>query len=640
MTVLCTQVSQSDRATVGTQTRTVSGSGQAFCAVNYASHSDLNTAQNAARLTFGACDSALNQSMICSIVSTGESQDTGTQQHIAQTGRFGMRLNGNTGNTLPISETAVSALPNDGITLNVIDAASARVSNQLLMHGSGSSEFITIEENQTEGQFTDAVISAIPDAIIAFTNNDDMNSGGPHTGFFSHNVCYITVADSGSTINYAGQNHTFRRSGTTQSIAAVYNDGIRTVDPTETTLTTDGHFTLSFPNATTMRMTTQERTDDAAPAVIGFLLLYLDGHEVSVGIADTPTSTGVQSIPLNGSFIPQMVMFSTNLIETVSSSGSVVNGTTAGNCGVACVTRPPGLAAGNLERCTNSRSETGVSTTDTQNYTSSNFLEVIPHDGGTTDRITGAFDSFSSGSVSVNFSAVASTARKFPYIAISAAQAATGVVVDESTSNTNSNSLDPVITLNAPVTVQESVSNSNSNALDPNITLNAPVVVSEEVSNTNSNSLNPAITLSVPVVVSEAVSNTNSNSLNPNIILASEVVVNESVSNTNSNSLDPNISLTANVIVNESVSNTSSISNSPTISLGEAIVVNESVSNTNSSSLNPTITIASQVIIDETTSNTNSNSLNPTISVGEIVRIDNIDVSYRQNNITLSYRRN
>lgn len=419
-------VSAVDRTTAGTQNRTVTGLGTVKGAINFSSHSDLDATQSALRYTFGASDAAFEQSTISSIVATGSSQNTNTQQHMAQTGRFGIRINGNLSNTNPVSETAVSAFPTDGVTLNVIDPGAARVSNQLLMSGTGDTEFVTIIENQIPTNFTDVTISAIPDAIIAFTTNDDMTSIGPHTGYASNNICFVKVADSGATITYAGQNHTLLRDGTAESYAAVYNDGIRTIDPTETIANTDGHFTLSFPDSTTLRMTTVERTDDAQPATIGFMLYYLDGHEVSIGIADIPTTTGVQTISLAGAFVPQAVMFSTNQLETVSSSGSIVSGALAGSFGVACVTRPPSLPAGNLERCTNARSEFGVSTTDAENYTSSKLFEVFPDDGSSTDKITGTFDSFGTGEIDVNFTTVASTTKKFPYIAFSATGAGGG----------------------------------------------------------------------------------------------------------------------------------------------------------------------------------------------------------------------
>ena len=59
------------------------------------------------------------------------------------------------------------------------------------MAGTGDTEFVTIIENQTNGLSTDVTISAIPDAIIAFTDNDDMTSGGPHTGYASNNICFV-----------------------------------------------------------------------------------------------------------------------------------------------------------------------------------------------------------------------------------------------------------------------------------------------------------------------------------------------------------------------------------------------------------------------------------------------------------------
>lgn len=440
MTIKFSIVSQADRSTTGTQDRTVTGLGTVKGAINFSSHSDLDAVQNALRYTFGASDSSLNQSNIASKVATGETVDGTTVQHIGQTGWFGSRIDTTQGATGYVSKTSLSAFPTDGITLNVFDPGVARVSNQLLMSGTGDTEFVTIIENQTVDGFTDATITAIPDAIIAFTNNDDMTSDGPHTGYASNNICFIKVSNSGGTITYAGQNHTARRVGTTESYAAVYTDGIRTIDPSETTASTDGHFTISFPDATTLRLTTLDRTDDAQPMTIGFLLLYLDGHAVNVGVADIPTSSGVQAISLGGGFTPQMAMFCTNQLESISAAGSIISGAKAGAFGVACVTRPPSLPAGNLERCTNSRSAFGVSTTDAQNYTSSKLFEVFPHDGGATDKITGTFDSFSTDTVSVNFTTNAATVKKFPYIAISD----TPVVISSALNITNTNTPDGV----------------------------------------------------------------------------------------------------------------------------------------------------------------------------------------------------
>lgn len=214
------------------------------------------------------------------------------------------------------------------------------------------------------------------------------------------------------------------------------------------------------------------------------------------------------------------------------------------------------------------------------------------------------------------------------------------VQVVEQLSNTDSSSLNPVIILNAEIVVDETTSNTNSESNNPQIFLTAEVTVNEVVSNTESEPLSPTILLSTPIQVMEQASNTDSSSLDPIVSLVGPVDVLENTSDTGSESLDPTIIVTAPIVVNESTSDTESESLSPTITLGAQIVVNEVTSNTGSSSLNPDIELSGSVTVLESTSNTSSTSLNPTISVGQIVRIENIAISYKQNDIILNYKAN
>ena len=214
------------------------------------------------------------------------------------------------------------------------------------------------------------------------------------------------------------------------------------------------------------------------------------------------------------------------------------------------------------------------------------------------------------------------------------------VIIQESISNSDSVSLNPSVSLVAQITVNESVSNSNSSALNPEIFLAANVVVNELTSNTESGSLNPTILLSVPITVNESISNSVSESLNPTIEFVGAVNVIEEISNTDSVSQAPTITLSASVVVDESLSNTDSQSNNPTINLGAEIIINESVSNTGSISVNPVIDLVGAVSVNESTSNTASNSNNPAITIGQAVRIENITISYKQNDIILSYKPN
>lgn len=417
--VAFTIVSEPDRTTVGTQSRTVAGFGVPTAALNFSSHSDLDAFQNSLRYTVGASDSSLTQAVIASKVKDNHSNfvNKTRQQHLGDVDSFGFRLNVDDmfGQN---SETILQSFDTDGITLNVVNASTARVSNQLLATGV-TSQLVNITEDQTPGNSVDVAINFLPDLIIAFTTNDDLAYNRTHDGYASTNMCFIK-RDSEGNVTYAGQNVTNRYSDTiTENFAAVYNDGVRTVDPTQLTTGTDGHFTISFPDASTMRMTTVERTNDGQPATIAFLLLSLDGFDCDIGIADTPTVTGNHTFSVGGGFTPQMAMFLTNQAESVSVAGSIVSGAQAGSYGVSCVTRPPSLPAGNLERSTNSTNEEGLTATNASNYTSSNLFYVNTHDQAVSGRAIGTFSSFGAGQVNVNFTETPASVKKWPYLVIS-----------------------------------------------------------------------------------------------------------------------------------------------------------------------------------------------------------------------------
>lgn len=415
-----TIVSEPDLSAIGTQSRTVTGFGVPTAALNFSTHSDLDTFQTAMRFTMGAADSTLKQSVVASKVRDNLSNlsNANSQQHVGNVGFFGYRLNVTDMFSFN-SETQLQSFDTDGITLNVVKASTARVSNQLLATGV-TSQLVEITEDQTPGNFVDAAINFVPDVIIAYTANDDFALNKSHNGYGVMNTCFIKVENSGATVSYAGQCCTSRYTPTTtENHSAVYDDGIRTVDPTETTSSTDGHFTISFPDSSTMRMTTVERTNDGQPATIAFLLLSLSGFSCDIGIADTPTTTGNHTFSVGGSFTPQMAMFLTNQLSSVSSAGSIVSGGDAGSYGVSCVTRPPSLPAGDLERSTNCTNEEAVTTTNSSNYTSSGLFYVNTHDQAASGRAIGTFSSFGVGQVNVNFTETPASVKKWPYLVVS-----------------------------------------------------------------------------------------------------------------------------------------------------------------------------------------------------------------------------
>jgi hypothetical protein len=418
MTLKLAIVSQAERETVGTQDRTVSGLGTPIAAVDQSAHSDLNTFQGSCRYSAGMYDGTSQYNISSKVVNAAVS-DTGAQQHIGITGTFSARLNAAT--SALISENTASFIT-DGIQLSQNPASSARVSTQWLMSGTSASvEVKAITENQTEGSFTDITIAEIPSFIIVMTTSDDLTEGGPHEGFYSINQCFVGVADSGATITYAGQAVSMRRVSTAEDTIRVYNDAIYTLDRTAggEPSATDGKFTISFPDSTTLRLTTVDRTNDAAAAEFAMMLVTLDpGIEYSIGIADIDTTTGNKVVDLGMTGTPQFVQFLVNRATVVSTGTDFITGADAGVSGSAIAAVPIGLSPSVTSRCMTVMNESGVSTNNSNTYTSSKLIDVYPHTSGATGRIQATLNSFVAGGVSVNMTAAPSATLKWPYLAI------------------------------------------------------------------------------------------------------------------------------------------------------------------------------------------------------------------------------
>jgi hypothetical protein len=416
-----------ERSTNGTQDITTTGLGTTIGAIGLGAQSTIDSFQSALRLSAGLASSVADQATVQSKIISGRNTFINTNQHYADEGLFLGRRNSNNGGS--IVEQAVSAFITDGFTLNYTDASS-NVRDFLTLTIASDTEqakMVKVDENQLNGAFTDTTIPFRPTCALVLTANDDFRGITAHEGYASMTYCFITFDDLGAA-TYAGQTHSTRLvdGGSTEALAMVNNDAIYTFDPTEDNANFDGKFTLELTSDTNLRLNTVQRTADAQAAEFAIMLIDTGDYDVTVGIADTPTTTGIQSLITGLPSEAQAIIYGINHIESVN---TVTTGANAGTMGFGAITRPPDVAAGNAEGCANAMNEIGVSTTNAQNYTSSAAIEVYDDDGGSTNKIKGTFDSFTASTVEVNFTDVSSAAKKFPYIAFSASVEAISSIV-------------------------------------------------------------------------------------------------------------------------------------------------------------------------------------------------------------------
>lgn len=264
----------------------------------------------------------------------------------------------------------------------------------------------------------DVAISFEPNLIIMLTAGDQFD-GNTHPGMAPHAMCLCTN-DKAGTVAHASRSVAFRKANgvNTENGAYVSNTNFGFVDIARNQAGHDWEFELSFPDSTTARITTRKVGADPAAPEIAILLIDTSDLDVAVGIADTPTSSGSQSLG-NAAFdpdipfTPQAMMFLTSQVTALDTFQS---GSEAGTAGFALGTESDQYAV-------SVSSEDNVGTTNTQSVSDDQFIHVPPEDGGATDDVKGAFTSFDDGGVTIEFSAVAASALKWPFLAIEAVAA-------------------------------------------------------------------------------------------------------------------------------------------------------------------------------------------------------------------------
>ena len=400
----------------GTQNRTVTGLGDVAGVFGLQSSSGQGSGvlQDNIRTSLGAWspDVGSTNAVVANRVLDATSGTT-TENHHGSKVNLLVRLNAN--NTSIHKAATVSDSITNGVELTYSGDSGLTWNNSLTLIGGADAlvDNVVIEENQTVLGTATANIRQEPDIVIAYTTNDDLDGQLTHDGYASFNLTLMKV-ESGSVTTYAGvQCSMWLDGGVTKSYSQVTTDGVRTIDPTESEVATDGHFTFDFPDVTTIRMTTQARTADAQPMDIGLMCISLGNLSSKVGVMDTPTMTGEQEVNLGLGFTPQLLLTVNTLLESID---TFTTGANASTYGTGVVTRPTDLAAGNGETSATALSKVGVAITNASSLNTNKFCKM--YDDSKALSFEAAFTSFSSNGFNANWTTVESTTKKWPYLVI------------------------------------------------------------------------------------------------------------------------------------------------------------------------------------------------------------------------------
>lgn len=346
-----------------------------------------------------------------------------TQSACGHYGATGAALVNSGTSNAPVSTAAPNGVElANGLRLAWGTVASAEYFVHLLMLAGDSVDCKVdiVTEPRPGGATVDFDIAAGATCGVIIYNNDDMFGTPSHNGYASFGLAFWSVRGSTVRVASLAAAWQYRNSSTesgddlTHCFAETADGAIITIDPTEHTDQHDGEFTLSLINSTTLRLTTVTPTSDASAGQFACLSWNVGGLPSHVGFATLPAETGEQTIELGGGFTPQMVLLGLSSLTAVDTfSGDSAAG---GVVGVACVTRPPGFAAGNAEFSATVAAEYNQSTTDTQSLSSDSLINLPLHDG-TTDAVA-TFDSFDHEQLVLDISDAPASARVFPYLAV------------------------------------------------------------------------------------------------------------------------------------------------------------------------------------------------------------------------------
>jgi hypothetical protein len=412
------------RDTTGSQDITVSGLGTVRGAAIWSSFTGLNETPNPQALwSFGAGTSSTKRLALATRFADTAFSNVGG--HFGVSDRIWTRIAPSSNSVL--EDADVGSMIPDGVRLNAtVASASGSLLTSLLVAGADARSAVTrVTTSPVIGGTADVAIPFEPTCGILFTSTDDFDAQTGHNGYATQAMAFFTN-DKAGNVSHVGQSIAWRMPSFTPSSAygQVSTAGLPVIDPTMNISAVDGMYTVSFPTPTTLRVTSVDPTNDASPAQIGALLFDTAGLRAQVGVLSLPTSSGTLTLGPEHfmpdvPFVPQALLAGVNRLTEVDTFSG--NSASAGVWGMAGVTRPDGVPAGEAEFSTTVASRVGLLPSDTESLSSDRFLYIQPHDGTTNGRVLVDFNHFVSGGMNVNIVEAPSAAFQLPYLAIESA---------------------------------------------------------------------------------------------------------------------------------------------------------------------------------------------------------------------------
>lgn len=316
---------------------------------------------------------------------------------------------------------AASTLTNfitDGIRAAVDPAPAAAYLDHIMMFAGDDVEAEIVGGIAADqGDNVEYSLSFTPTLLIILRADDAWDASASHQGFAPHTITFASRQADG-TLSVACHSIAAEHvdSTTTNCFGSVTTKSVYW-DPARDETGPESEYTISFPDATTLRITTDVHRGLDNEGVFAVLALRFGDRAAQVGIATLGTSAGVQALSLSPAFgfTPDTFCCLPSRITAVDTDR--IGSAEAGVAGVAAVTRPAGFAAGQAEYCSTIAIEHGAATTNTQSLTSAKLIAIPDHQGA--NLVEATFDSFGVGAVNVNVTAAPGTAIKMPFFAIS-----------------------------------------------------------------------------------------------------------------------------------------------------------------------------------------------------------------------------
>lgn len=333
-----------------------------------------------------------------------------------------------TRNSNPVSAVesvvVVATKITNGWRFSVTDPpATAKIVTIMLLAGDIKAKTYVVV-NAAEGDFVDQTIDFEPSLCIVAGTGDTFEGVGLGHGGEASFALSFWKNDKAGNVEGAGLGVAFQKDDALNSECFAYasNSTHADWDPSDPAAP-KGEHSLSFPNATTLRVTTESLGEGTAELAV--LCLDFGDLPVAVGIADFPASTGTQSLTLTPpiTFRPQAMMFAVNRLTAVNTPAA--NTAAAGVWGLAAVARPGLGGVGEAERCFAQVSQYNVSPVNAQSLHDAQLFNVPDHAGA--NAIEATFSGFHSSGLAVNVSAApGSSVLKLPFFAIGSVERVPG----------------------------------------------------------------------------------------------------------------------------------------------------------------------------------------------------------------------